>query len=319
VSVVDEDGYDWATLGGEEPAAPEEGQPAEAQDEPAEEAVTAEAEPERPRNPDGTFAKKPDPQVEAVLQKYGGDTETALKALAESQSYIGSLHQELGGLRQELANAAQAWQNPRPQQDFESLLEENPQQAALMALNAGDHAAYQRAKQEWNDISPGAPDLFEANLRLQRQVQDIQQQVQAVSAPVQQQQQIQSLASVYRQVASENPDFEELRPAMVQVVNELADSGYDWITPAIESGDLRQAYSAMTTMVKLARAHEGGNLASAAQAAARQHVAETEAAKREAIVASATSTVASDDQPRSPADALWDQWAEHDIGRLRDS
>lgn len=320
MSTVDDDGFDWATL---DDAAPEEGQPAdEAQEEQSEEAVTAEAEtPERPRNPDGTFAKKEthDPEVDAILQKYGGDTNTALKALAESQSYIGSLHNELGGLRQQLESATQAWQNPRPQMDFETLLEENPQQAALVALNAGDHAAYQRAKQEWNDVAPGAPDLFEANLRLQREVQDIKAQIEQVAAPVQQQQQIQSLTSVYRHVATANPDFEELRPAMVNVVNELAESGYDWITPALESGDPRQATAALNSLVQLARARESGNLAAAAQNAARQHVAETEAAKREAIVASATSNVATDDTAKSPADILWDQWGALDRGRLRDS
>lgn len=321
MSTVDDDGFDWANL---EPASETE-QPAETQEEPSE-AATAEVEveetaPERPRNPDGTFAKKAepeDPEVQAILAKYGGDQAKALKALAESQSYIGSLHNELGELRQTVAQAQQEWQRPRLQTDFDALLEENPQQAAMMALQAGDHAAYSRAKQEWNDISPGAPDLFEQNLRTQAELREIREALAQTQAPLVEQGRRQHLARAYQEVAQANPDFEDLRPQMAEVVTELESVGYDWITPALESGDQAQARGALHALVKMARAHRTGNLAQAAQEAARQHVAETEAAKRDAIVASATSTVATTED-KSPADALWDQWAQFDRGRLRDS
>lgn len=299
----------------DEPA-PEEGSPEEAAEEPAEEAVTA---PEgRPRNEKGQFvpAETGAPETDApeqpaetsILDKYGGDVDKALKALEESQSYIGDLHRTQGELTRQLAELTQAIQSPKPQQDFEALLESNPQQAAEMALAANDQQAYQRAVEEWNDLAPGAPQIWAQNLYLQQQMAELRQQVEATQAPLREQQQTQTLARAYQEVEQANPDFAQLQPVMSTVVGELGAAGYDWITPALESGDPVKAKAALTTLVEVARARTAGNLADQATEAARQHVAETQRAKADAIVASASTTVTDDGQPQTPADRIWEAW-----------
>lgn len=323
VSETDADSFNWGTLTSAD-AAPAEGSPAEVDITPTEvegEAATA-PDDGRPRNPDGTFAKKEpepeaDPEIDAILGKYG-TTEKALKALAESQSYIGQLHQTQGELQAQLAELTQAIRTPRPQQNFETLLETDPQQAALYALQAGDRHGYERAKSEWNELAPGAPAIWEQNLQLQNKMAELEQRVQGVQQPIAEQQNLRVVAAAYQSVQQANPDFDSLQPVMSQIVGEIAESGYDWISPALDSGDQRAATVALKQLVELARARAGGNLQDQARQAAQEHVAATEQAKREAIVASASSSM-SESHDKSPGEKLWDGFAQFDIGRLRDS
>lgn len=318
VSETDAGEFDWGTLTSAD-AAPDEGSPAEVDLTPAEPAGEAATAPEgRPRNPDGTFAAKEpeaDPEIDAILGKYG-TTEKALKALAESQSYIGQLHQTQGELQAQLAELTQAIRQPPPHQNFETLLETDPQQAAIYALRSGDRVAYERAKSEWNDLAPGAPAIWEQNLQMQNRLAELEQRLSGVAAPIAEQQNLRSLASVMRKVEAANPDFEQLQPTMGQVVEELAVSNYDWISPALESGDPVKAEAALNVVVQLARARASGNLTDQARMAAQEHVAATEQAKREAIVASA-STSMSDTEPKSTGQAVADQWSKFDISSLK--
>lgn len=314
--------FDWGTLTTGD-AAPAEGSPAEpeaAQEEAVTEAATTTEDDGRARDPEtGRFLPKDqkDPRVQAVLDKYG-DPEKALLALAESQSYIGQLHQTQGELQAQLAELTQAIRTPRPQQNFETLLETDPQQAAMYALQTGDRAAYERAKSEWNDLAPGAPAIWEQNLQLQNKMAELEQRVQGVQQPIAEQQNLRVVATAYQQVQASNPDFDSLQPMMSQIVGEIAESGYDWISPALDSGDPRAATVALSQLVELARARAGGNLQDQARQAAQEHVAATEQAKREAIVASASSTM-SESNNTSPGQAVADQWGKFDISALRHS
>lgn len=323
VSETDADGFDWGTLQAAEDA-PGEGSPSEdvsAQFDLEGEAATEPQSGDRPRNPDGTFAAKEpsgdDPEIEAILGKYG-TTEKALKALQESQSYIGQLHQTQGDLQAQIEALTQAIQNPRPQQDFEVMLSNDPQQAALYALQVGDREAYARAKAEWNELSPGTPEVWEQNLQLQNRLQEIEARVSGVQAPIEEQQNLRMVASALQRVQAANPDFAQLEPMMSSVVDELAASGYDWVTPALESRDPVKAEAALSHVVLLARARSSGNLQDQARQAAQEHVAATEQAKREAIVGSASSSM-NEPHERTAGEALWDQFGKFDIGRLRDS
>lgn len=285
-------------------------EPDEPQEEPTEE-VTAQQD-ERPRDEQGRFTKveqQDEEESPSILDKYGGDVDKALAALDQSQRYIGDLHREQGELRQQLAELTQVLQNPRPQQDFESLLADSPQKAAQMALAAGDWGAYNRAKEEWDTMSPGAPEIWEHNMRLQQAVDELRQQIQATQQPLQEQAAQQALSRAYQSVASQNADFESLRPTMSQVVGELSQAGYDWITPALESGDPAKAQAALSHLVEISRARSAGNLTEQAREAARAHVEETERAKQEAIVASASTTLTDTQEQLTPGQVIWNSWA----------
>lgn len=315
--------FDWGTLAPVE-AASETEQPAETEDIPAEPAA-ATASTERPRDPEtGQFLPKETAEEagERLLAGKYKSAEALEQGYLEAQQLLGSLRSDQGELRSQLERLTEAVQHqqqqPRPVQDFESLLQTDPQQAALYALTVGDAGAYERAKSEWNELSPGTPALWEQNMQMQQQMRDLEARLSGVAGPVAEQQSLRVVADAYRSVQANNSDFEQLQPIMGQIVDEMAASGYDWVTPAFDSGDKHKMEAALKSLTDLARARASGNLSDQARIAAQQHVAATEQAKREAIVGSA-STSMSDPPSRSPGQAVADQWASYDISALRDA
>lgn len=312
--------FDWGTLTPIE-AAPETEQPAETDDGPDEPAAATAT--ERPRDPEtGQFLpnETSEESAERLLAGKYKTTEQLEQAYLEAQQLLGSLRSDQGDLRSQLEQLTEVVQAQRPQtvQDFESLLQTDPQQAALYALTVGDQQAYQRAKQEWNELAPGAPALWEQNLQMQQQLRDLEAKVTGIAAPVAEQQNLRFVADAYRTIQQSNPDFEQLQPIMGQIVEEMAASGYDWVTPALESGEKPKMEAALKSLTDLARARASGNLQDRARVAAQEHVAATEQAKREAIVGSA-STSMSEPPDKTPGQRLADSWSEFDISALRDS
>lgn len=311
--------FDWGTLAPVE-AASETEQPAETEDTPVEPAAET-ALVERPRDPEtGQFLPKEtaEEEGERLLAGKYKSPEALEQAYLEAQQLLGSLRNDQGELRSQLQQLTEAVQSqqPRSVQDFEALLLSDPQQAALYALTVGDQAAYQRAKDEWNDLSPGTPALWEQNLRMQQRLAELEERHTALAAPVAEQQNTRVVAEAWRSLSQQIPDFENLQAARSEIVGELAASGYDWVTPALESGEKPKIEAALRSLTDLARARASGNLVDQARAAAVEHVAATEQAKREAIVGSA-STGMSEPPRKSLADLAWDD--QHDITRLRDS
>ena len=318
MSEVETDGYDWANL---QPidAAPDEGEPAETEEVQAEPSSDAETATERPRDPEtGQFIsaeKAEQKETERLLAGRFKTPEELERGYEELRALDGRRSNEIGELRQALESFAQATQNPRPQMDFEALLDENPSQAYMVARSSGDTNAIYRAREAWNDMAPGVVDLFEQNLLLVNKLGELEQQFQGLQQPVQQQQQYATLAGVYRQVQTANPDFEALRPEMQKIVDEAEASGYDPFTPAIESNDPNQALAALNHLALLARARTAGNLADQARIAATEHVQATERAKADAIVASA-STSLSDAPEKTPGEKVAEMWSQYDITSL---
>lgn len=307
--------FDWGTLTPID-ATPDEGQPAETETDPAEPAAATA--PERPRDPEtGQFVKEETEEQKLLAGKYK-DVGQLEQAYLEAQSLLGSLRNDQGELRAQLEQLTEAVTQRQPQnvQDFEALLQTDPQQAALYALTVGDQQAYQRAKSEWNDLAPGAPAIWEQNLQLQQRLTELETRLTGIAAPVAEQQNVRVVAEVYRSLAGSIPDFEQLADQRSEVAGELASSGYDWATPALESGDKRQIEVALKSLTDLARARASGNLVEQARIAAEAHVTATEQAKREAIVGSA-STSMSEPAAKTPGEALWDSWEGLDIQRLK--
>lgn len=321
--------FDWDNMVATE-AAPAEGQPAEATESP--DAETAATAPERPRDPEtGRFLPTTeDPQVqgetveqaEALLAGKYKTTEALEQAYLEAQQLLGSLRSDQGELRSQLEQLTQAVQSqqqrPQPVQDFNELVDSDPQAAALYALSVGDRNAYDYAKSQWEALSPGTPAVWEQQLQLQQQLQALTEQLNGVAAPVAEQQNLRVVADVWRNLASTIPDFEQLQASRSEVVTEMAQSGFDWATPALESGDPKKIQAALVSLTQLARARASGNLVDQARAAGVAHVEATEQAKREAIVGSA-STSMSEPPAKTPGQALADSWASYDITALRDS
>lgn len=274
---------------------------------------------EAPQEPvsEGAVLSEDDEKLQRVREKLGDIPDTAARSYMELETELGRLRGELGAARQladeRLAGIEQRIQQPQQPLapvDYEQLIDADPRQAMIVAAQRQDGAAYLRAREEWDALSPGAPALYEQSAAMQRRLDEIAQQVQETREPVVRGEKQAVVANAYRTVSAEFPDFEDLTPVMNRIVSELAESGYDWITPALESGNPQQAEAAWRQLALSARGLQGENLAEAAREAAREHVAETQRARKDAVVASASTTVAP--AVKGFAERVGEQWAEID-------
>jgi hypothetical protein len=317
----DTDDEFWGQLGNEEAAAePETAAEPEpvAQDEPAADGEG------RPRNPDGTFAAKAsEEQPEAVEEPDPEPAETpdpsALQAqiaalekrLADKDDFAGRLSNELGELRKLQEQTLEHAQRPQVS-DWDSLIEENPAQAAQLALQNGDNYRYQQAREAWNDLAPGAPEVFEQNLRLQRQMQELEQRFQQTTAPIAERQSKEQIANAYVQIQAKYPDFDKFEDAMAEVV-ETRPLIKESLTKVLTSGSPEEQVAFLEDLYMLTAGRVTDTLRQAQTEAAQSFAQETLQAKQDAIVVSATSTAAEPAQPKT-----WWDVAEADEKRRAD-
>jgi hypothetical protein len=115
------------------------------------------------------------------------------------------------------------------------------------------------------------------------------------------------VVEAYETITSRYPDFEEYRQGIVQAVAHLARGGNPGIARALEYGPIEQKVEILDQLYHAARSRQLGDIQQVAKAAAQTHVAETQRAKQEAMLASTSST---GQAKPSPADAVAQQWAE---------
>lgn len=302
--------------------------------------VEAEASPEpeavaddRPRNPDGTFApmvadepaeavEEPDDVPEAVAEDVPDDPDAdaaALKAqiealekrLADKDEFNGRLSNELGELRRLQEQIAE--QQSRPQvSDWDSLIDDNPARAAQLALQAGNNLAYQQARSAWEDLSPGAPDMFEQNLRLQKQMQELAEQVKATTAPIAEQQRTQQVAQAYALIKEQYPDYDKFEDAMAQAV-EARPLLKESLKTVLASGDTEQQFAALEDLYLITAGRATDTLHAEKQKVNQSLAEQSIQARQDAIVVSATSN-----QAEPPAPKTWWDVAEADEQRRAD-
>jgi hypothetical protein len=319
---TDGDDEFWGSLGHEE--TPGEEAAPEAETEPAVEAEAepepvAEAEPEaeadeqeepaaeRPRDEKGRFTKAQEDDLQAKI-------EALEKRVADRENTLGRQSEELGELRKlrEQMSALET-QVSRPQvSDWDSLIDNDPARAARIALDAGDGYRYQQAREAWNDLSPGAPDLFEHNLRLEKQLNDLSAEMKQGLAPIAERQQVETTARAYERALKEFPDFDQHEDTMQQIVDEnpvLKDA----LELAVKSGDQDKQYQALSTIYQLASGRATDTLTAERQKVAASLAEETLQAKQDAVVVSATSA-----PPEPVKPATWWDVAEADEKRRAD-
>jgi uncharacterized coiled-coil protein SlyX len=320
---TDGDDEFWAGLGHEEGAAtteaPAEPEPvAEAAPEPADEpeAVEEPAAEGRARNPDGTFAPKA--AEEAVPEEPQDEAQARIAALekrvADREESLGRQSEELGELRKLRAQMDQLQEHvQRPVvSDWDSLIEDNPEQAARLAIQGGDNYRYQQAREAWNDLAPGAPALFEQGLRMEKQIADLEARFTQTTQPLQQQQQTQQVAQAYQQIQAKYPDFDKFEDAMAEVV-ETRPLIKESLTKVLTSGSPEEQVAFLEDLYVLTAGRASDTLRAAQTEAAQSFAQETLAAKQDAIVVSATSTAAEPVQAKT-----WWDVAEADEQRRAD-
>jgi hypothetical protein len=317
---TDGDDEFWGQLGheGEAPTeAPAEPEPVAeaAAPEPADEpeAVEEPAAEDRPRNPDGTFAPKEQPTEEAPedASALQAQIQALEKRLADKDDFAGRLSNELGELRKLQEQALEHAQRPHVS-DWDSLIEDNPEQAARLAIQGGDNYRYQQAREAWNDLAPGAPALFEQGLRMEKQIQDLEARFTQTTEPIAARQQTEQVAGAYSAVKEKYPDFDKFEDAMTEIV-ETRPYVKESLTKVLTSGSPEEQVAFLEDLYVLTAGRASDTLRAAQTEAAQSFAQETLAAKQDAIVVSATSTAAEPAQAKT-----WWDVAEANEKRLAD-
>lgn len=307
-------------------------QPADAAEpaEPEEAAGEAERAQERPRDELGRFTatdadraaedeqaaalEDAEEQVEEAPAGRYRTLEEAERAKREADQVIGRMSNELGELREMVrqmqALAAQPPPQPAPYMTQDALadaIDENPILIADQALRTGDQQFLERVVNTWRESDPTSAQLWVETRQAQRQAYEAAQRAeQAVSAAAGRQSQ-DAIAQAWTQLQAELPDLEQHRGAITAEAQRIADTtGRNLVTEMLNSGDPGQIRDALETLYYRARGRGSDTLAEAARSAAREHVAESQRAKAEAVVASASAT--GEAPPKSVADQIADSW-----------
>lgn len=278
-------------------------------DEPAvEEEPVAEAEPaaeaeepaveDRPRNPDGTFAAK-NPEPAPLLGKFKSAEELAV-AYTELERHLGDQRRELGQRRQseeELAARLAAIEGhiatPR-QQITGDMIDRDPAAATQLAYEQGDQAALATAFAAWKDEDPAGAAVWAATETAAQREQALRAeyearlaQVEQRIAPAEQADLDRQYQGAFAQFARQHPDVEKFIPAMAQIAE-----ANPTMQALIESGSPAQAADTFATLYKLAKYEQGDLAAAAVQDTARAVAEESQRAREEAFVASASTNTA---------------------------
>ena len=261
--------------------------------EPAEEATESPLD-ARIRDEKGRFASA---EAEEPAEDAESGEEPPLDArLAEKEAMIGRQSTEIGELRawREQAQAyfeqqQAAQQAPQPPADWDDLIDQNPAYAAQLANANGDQYNLQRAMQEWESVSPGAPGLWVQQEHLAQQ----QQQILHQQASSQGQQRQAETGQKVAELADKYPDL----PSLVEQMSEIAPQ-YPHEMWALASGHPEVVSKAVESLYLKARGLHADTLV------ARGQVNAQKLAQDEARVAQEAQVVSGSRTNREPAPSL---------------
>lgn len=230
---------------------------AEEEEVPAEEPVAAE-EVALEDEEDSGLTLDVDGETLQILEKYGNDLNKALKALQDSQSFIGKQGSELGELRKQveaLEAARQAQQvipqAPPPWMPYQNDIDENPQGLVFEAMQRGDGQTMHAALKAWGEEAPFEAAMFASNLQMQM-AEEERRMAQAQQAPAYEQQAPEpTLEDAMRDVATRNPDIEKYLPKVGEVAGEFPS-----LRGLMERGTPLEKAQAFEELVKIARSRD---------------------------------------------------------------
>ena len=208
---------------------------------------------ERVRDDRGRYIKKEE-FGELILGKYK-TAEDAIRGHEELQKLLDRQAAELGELRQQV----QAQQTPQVAGDwFSQLAEQNPQQAAVWALQNNQTPLYEQVMDYWYDNDAKNASRFESQLLVAQERQRWESQFK----PMQEQHGVHSMNEALRSVAVKIPDVYNQMEGMLQTAKE-----FPYIVRELEAGNPSSREKAIEALYYLANAR--GTTAPAEPAAAQ--------------------------------------------------
>jgi hypothetical protein len=180
-----------------------------------------------------------DPEVASFLAKYGGDPAKALQAAAQAQSLLGRQGQELGSMREQIAElrgmvTATQQAAPTPQalsdEDVQSLVQSQGYEAAAtqlvnIGLATGNMRQYDELLEQWAAMdSPIQAQRFDLDFRLWKNQQEAAAATPAGAADpwVEQQKAASEMEATLKALASERGDqWAAIAPHMTAAVDSM--------------------------------------------------------------------------------------------------
>ena len=195
---------------------------------------------ERARDDKGRYIKKEE-FGEMILGKFK-TPEEAIRGYEELSELVGRQSQELGELRKQI----QTQQTPQVAGDwFSQLAEQNPQQAAVWALNNNQTPLYEQVMDYWYDNDAKNASRFESQLLVAQERQRWESQFK----PYQEQHGAQSMNEALRSVAVRIPDVYNQMEGMLQTAKE-----FPYIVRELEAGNPSSREKAIEALYYLANA-----------------------------------------------------------------
>lgn len=254
--------------------------------------------------------QEPEAEPELILGKFKSQEELAA-AYRELESFKGRQSNEINDLRRTLeerfSDLQQQAGRPAAPDSWDDLILDNPARAAKLAYEHGDTLQLQRAAAAWEEVSPGAPELWADTVRMRAEMNQRLAAYDQALAPVQAQAASGALADGVARLRTEYPDIAEFiqNPDFGQFAEQIP-----LAKKALTEGTPEEVVSAIETVYLIHRGRVSDNLKDTARAVARTAAEEAQTMREEAFVASATATTAA---PRaSKADEYAAGWDDTD-------
>lgn len=196
------------------------------------------AAPEQPSPP----AEESEPEL--ILGKFKNVDDLA-KSFSHAESKLGEMGNELGQLRERLAQYEQQ-QPETPQVElnentvswFDEQSAQNPYAAAVWAMqNDPSGVLYNRALDTWFEIQPRAAAQFERQVEMQGLKQEIAQTLGQTLQPLAKSQAEQNFSAAYQSVRTKHPDLDEHAEGLMAVGQEFPDMLQSLRTGSRESAE----------------------------------------------------------------------------------
>lgn len=272
---------------------------------------TAEVVDERPRDEHGRFvAVDPEAPPEETVETVGEaqevllagkykTTEDLVAAHEALQKKLGEQGAELGDLRalrqtlEQIQAEMAANKTPEPvyqPDEVEQWLQDNPTripEVAASAFQTGQEALMDQAIEAWRDIDPVGARRFERAVAVETAKQAMEAKFAPQLASVQQAEQNAEFQQVFKQLEGKYEDFD----TVLNSVNDETIAGFPASSLALlQTGTADAKREVLETLYRWVKAEQAGTLTEAAKAASVQAQQESQAARANATVASATTS-----------------------------
>lgn len=227
-----------------------------------------------------------DPEIDAFLSRYGNDPNAALRAAVELDKLRGRQGDELGQLRQELAELRGRVDRPSAPitestvEDLDSLAVQNPQAAIVRAQELDPSGQlFNRVMDVWFSVNPREASAFQSLVMASQIEAKVRSEYEPMKAAAQQSQEDAKFVRDWETAKATRGDLDDLSPAIRDYLE-----ANEALTNAILQAEGDARVSLILTAADIAAARTGQQSNEVREIATSQAKTEETAAKKAARV-----------------------------------